>query len=450
MGVPARAPSRFREVGSTAVVKFAAMAVAGVAGVVTSRLIVQHYGVDAFAQYGLLTGLSSLLPFADLGIAAVLINVVAESPRPRDDPQVRRTILAALRILSVSAGVVAGTSVLLGATGLWPVLLGKGLVPGSGAAAATVSMAVFGIALPLGVGQRLLVGSGRVTLQTALSGLGSPLVLLAVIACVAATAPVGPYVAVFSYAANAVVAALGLMVAARFLAPAVRAAARDVLKVRSVRGAPVVKVAGPMLIQMVALPIAMQTDRLLLSHLAPVAELARYNVSAQMFGLISQTLAAAGIALWPIYARARAAGRVESPARAVLLFGAVALGLGLVLWAAMPIATQLVTDGKIQVPWTLAVSFVLFVTVQSAKYPFGMYMTDARGLKFQVVPILVLVPINLGISWALIAPLGAAGPVLGSAVSVILCQLLPDWWYVRRDVAARRTRAPVAVPMTRN
>lgn len=81
---------------------------------------------------------------------------------------------------------------------------------------------------------------------------------------------------------------------------------------------------------------------------------------------------------------------------------------------------------------------MLFVTVQAIKYPLGMYMTDATGLRFQVLPIVLMVPLNLALSWALIAPLGAAGPILGSAISVLLCQVAPNLWYVRRDLARRR------------
>jgi hypothetical protein len=70
-----------------------------------------------------------------------------------------------------------------------------------------------------------------------------------------------------------------------------------------------------------------------------------------------------------------------------------------------------------------------------------MYMTDARGLKFQIIPILIMVPLNLGLSWWLIGLVGAGGPIIGSAVSVLLCQLIPNFVYVRRDLAARRLAA---------
>jgi len=56
------------------------------------------------------------------------------------------------------------------------------------------------------------------------------------------------------------------------------------------------------------------------------------------------------------------------------------------------------------------------------------------------------VPMNLAISWVLIGPFDAAGPILGSVISVILCQIIPYAWWVRRDVARRRrelTEQPV-------
>ncbi|QCB94435.1 lipopolysaccharide biosynthesis protein [Cellulomonas shaoxiangyii] len=439
-----RERSAVRQVGSTAVVKVAVMGVAGLAGIVTSRLVIEHYGVDAFAQYGLLTGLTGLMPFADLGVAAVIVNAVASAAHPRTDREVRRTITSAFRILLVSATVIATVAVLAGVLGWWPTLLGQGLMGDRGAVAATVCLLVFAVALPLGVGQRVLVALGRTAQQTALGGIASPLVLGGVAASVALAWSFGPYVAVFSYVANATVALVSLVLAARLLSPQVTAAARDVPRLRAVPGARVVDVAWPMLVQMIALPMAMQTDRLLLSHLAGTAELAEYNLGSQTFGLINQVVAAAGVALWPVYARARAAGKVESPARPAAVFTALATALGLLLWLVLPVVTQLITQGKIELSTPLAASFVLFVVVQAAKYPLGMYMTDAAGLRFQVAPIVAMVPLNLGLSWVLIAPLGAAGPVLGSAVSVLVCQVVPNAWYVRRDLARRRVLAPVA------
>jgi O-antigen/teichoic acid export membrane protein len=244
--------------------------------------------------------------------------------------------------------------------------------------------------------------------------------------------------AIFSFVANALCSLLCLLVANRLIRPQLKLVARDIFRVRAIRGVRAVHIAGPMLVQMVALPIAMQTDRLLLSHLTAGPELAQYNLASQLYGLVLQTIAAAGITLWPIYARARSASRIESPLKPTLWFTVGGLSVGLLVAVLTPWLTGFISGGKIRLDIWLTSGFVVFVALQAAKYPVGMYMTDRRGLRFQVLPILIMVPLNLGISWALIGVVGAGGPIIGSAVSVALCQVVPNLWYVQHDLARRR------------
>jgi O-antigen/teichoic acid export membrane protein len=428
----------WRVVGTNAVVKILVMAVSGAIAFVTTRLIIENFGVNAYAQYGLLASMAALVPFADLGMSAGIMNAVAGSASPAKDPVVRATLTSALRILCVSASVLILIAVALGITGLWPAVLGQGLLEGGGTAA-VVCVVVFAITLPLGVGQRVLTGLGRNQVQIATQALAAPFVLIAVLASVLLGAGSGNYLAVLTYLAGTVVALTALVLAARYIRPQVGAAIRAVPRVKSVPGVKIMNVAWPMLAQMLALPIAMQTDRLLLSHLGTGAELAQYNLGSQLFGLILQTIGAAGIALWPVFARSRSDSHIRSPFPLAFGFFGVGLALAVVLAALLPWITPIVSDGEISLdPWLIG-GFIAFVGVQAAKYPLGMYMTDIRGLRFQVIPIVVMVPINLGISWYLVGVLGAAGPIIGSAIAVGLCQVFPNVWYVVRDLT-RRTR----------
>ena len=90
---------------------------------------------------------------------------------------------------------------------------------------------------------------------------------------------------------------------------------------------------------------------------------------------------------------------------------------------------------------SLLAANVVNVVIEAAKQPLGMYMTDPAGLRFQMLPVLILVPMNLALSWVLIAPLGSAGPIVGSVLSVIVCQVIPYGLWVRRDLRRRRARA---------
>lgn len=442
----ARDDSIWRRVGSTAIAKVIVMGLSGILGIFTSRLIIQNYGVDAYAQYGLLTNLPALLPFADLGIAAVVFNAIASSNDPQRDLQVRRTITTAFRILLVTGPVIALVGVVISLLGLWPAILGNGLLPEGGATAALLCALVFGLVLPLTVGQRILVGLGRTGTQVATQAVIAPFILVSVLTLIAVSAPAGSFVAVLSYLGTGLVSLLCIILAARALRPQVGRAILDIPRFRTIANVPFLAIAGPMLVQMLILPVATQTDRLLLSHLTVGDELAQYNLGSQLFGIVVQTISAAGLALWPIYARARSTAQVRSPIKPAAVFLLAGLGLGGIMAVAAPFLVRFLSDGKVVLDGWVIAGFVAFVSVQALKYPLGMYMTDARGLRFQVLPIVILLPLNLGLSWYLIGVIGAGGPILASAVSAFLCQVLPNLWFVQRDLAARRAEAADEAP----
>lgn len=430
-------PSLWKSVGSTAIMKVIVMGISGLLGILTSRMILSHFGVGAYAQYGLLASLPALVPFADLGIAAVVLNAIAGSKDPRRDDHVLRTVVTAFRILLISGPIIALVALTISLLGLWPTLLGNGLLP-DGGVTALICAVIFGLALPLTVGQRILIGIGRNATQVAAQTIVAPFIFLSVLVTVWLALPVGDYLAVLSYVAAALVSVVCLTMAARLTSPLVTQAIRAIPRVRSVPRVPVIAVAGPMLVQMVILPIATQMDRILLSNLSTTDQLAQYNLGSQLFGIALQTISAAGLALWPIFAKARSADHIRSPFKPALVFLAAGLLIGGIMAALSPWLTRFVSSGQLQLPWTVVVGFVVLVAVQASKYPLGMYMTDERGLKFQVLPILILLPLNICLSIFLIHRIGAAGPIWAGATSALLCQVLPYLWYVRRDLRRRR------------
>jgi O-antigen/teichoic acid export membrane protein len=373
----------------------------------------------------------------------VVLNAVAASDDPRRDERVRHTLTTAFRILLVSGPCIVLAAGAVTVLDLWPTLLGNGLMPG-GSTVVFVCVCIFGLVLPLTAGQRILIATGRTGTQIATQGVIAPFILLTVSVLVLVEAPAGRWLAVLSFLGTALVSMLCLAAGARVLRPQVGLAVRDIPRLRRVPSVPVIAVAGPMLFQMVLLPVATQSDRLLLSHLTTGSELAEYTISSQLFGIALQTVTAAGLALWPVFARARAAGEVRSPVQLAVVFAAAGLLLSSVVAVASPFLVRFVSDGQLRLDRVLVLAFVALVTVQALKYPLGMYMTDERGLRFQVLPIVVLVPTQVVLSWTLIGVVGAAGPVLSGAIASFACQVVPYWWYVRRDLGRRRAVTPRA------
>lgn len=250
--------------------------------------------------------------------------------------------------------------------------------------------------------------------------------------------PIEQYLAVFTYLASILVSTLCLVIAAKAVAPQLRYVWRDVPRLKTVRGSQVMNMAWPMLIQMLALPIAMQTGRILVSHLGGTLALAEYNLANQLFSIAVQTISAAGIALWPIFARARAAGRIESPMPATIWFVVAGLVLSGGMAILSPWLAALASGSTLTLDTALVLSFVVFVALQAAKYPIGMYMTDIGGLRFQVIPTILMIPVSLGVAVWLIPQIGGAGAVVGVSAAVLLFQVIPNLFYVRWDLAKRR------------
>ncbi len=436
-----------KSVGRSALTRMTILPISAILGIVSTRLIVENFGPAAYAQYGLLIGIAGLLPFADLGISAAVMNAVGQSEDPHADPNVRAVLISSIRIATSSAFVVAFVSIGISLLGAWPTLLGQGLIPGQGSIAAAVCLILIGFGIPFGIGQRILSATGKNHVTILLMGLQTPVVLLTVLAMVLFDLPGGPFLAVVPYLVTLVLSIGCAVVAGRKLSPQLGESVRDALHFRTVRGGRVFDVAWPMLIQMIALPVAMQTDRLILSHVATVDALAQYNLAFQMYNPVWQVTNAAGVALWPIFAKARATNDTsQSPTRIALAFGGVGLFCCICISiVARPLA-HLASDGQISVSLLMMLSFSLLMICQAAKYPLGMYMTDARGLRFQAYAIVAMVPVNLGLSWLLALWLGAPGPVIGSFVGVLSCQVVANLFYVRRDLRRRAALQPEPAP----
>ncbi|GAA3533861.1 hypothetical protein AFL01nite_21320 [Aeromicrobium flavum] len=435
-----RSRPALRTAGASALARLIVLAISTGLGIVVTRLVIENYGVDAYAQYMLLVGLIALVPFADLGISASIINTVAASDDPRHDPRVRGVLVTCVRILAGSMAVILLVSATITLTGSWETLLGDGLIKGSGPIAAAACLAVFAMTLGIGYGQRILIALGQNHVVILLGLVQTPIVLACIAVLLLLDVDAGGYLAIAAYCGTFVAAAIAMVLANRAVRPMLRLAYRDAVRVRSVRGARVFDTALPLLIQMIALPIAMQSSRIVLSHVGSRDELAQYSLAAQMFLPIVGVAMAAGVSLWPVFARERAAGvsSTSSPHVMALWFGGAALVVSGLVAVASPWLAEIASGGAIRLDLALVVAFVVFVVVQAAKNPLGNYLTDARGLRFQAVMVTLMMPWNIVASVLLSMQWGAIGPVIASISGVLIFQLAANWVYATRTRAVTR------------
>lgn len=409
------------------------MVVSLVCGVLTTRLVIGDAGVQYYAVYTVLIGLPALLAFTDLGSGAALVNSVATDDDFRHSRTVRGQLRSVWRIMLVFATVTMAINAVLLVTGGWSIVLGTSSDVAGAELAAFVCLTIFCLAIPLGVWVRILLGLRRNHIVILVQGLISPLTLLAVwVMLTIGTEVVHPYLVAGSFAATALVGVLGFVITARVSSPLFSESASGLLRPRRSPGLPVMDIGWPMLAQLLSPPIAVSTQRLVLAQWGTPEQVAEYGVAGQVFFALQGLVLAAGVALWPLYARRRAQGTLQrGPGLQSLLFGSAVLMATALVWLIGPWLFGFITGGELVISTPTIVSFGLMITCIAVAYPLGMFIMDKPGIRFQVIPTLLMAFSSLGLSIVLTPMWGTAGPLLGNVIAMTICQIIPFAIYIR-------------------
>lgn len=413
-----------------------------VATLLTSRLIIQHYGVGAFDSYALIVSLIFLIPLNNLGVgASVTSSFAADGPQ---DERARRVTVTAARVLAMSTIGTAAAALLLGVLGEWPTLLGSASGP-SGTIG--IAMAVYALSFLPGLGQNMLLGVNRNHVTVLVQASFAPAILVGVALIVLLDGD-GRWLLVVPTAAVVAVSLLTAAVAARVTGFSWAGVLRAVPFPRRFPGARIRQLSGPVLLTTLANPIALQSDRIVLSHVSTESAVARYSLLMQIIAPALALVAAAAQPLWPIFARARAAGgRAPSLARILALFCAAGLVLGTAAALVANPVTSLIGGSAVDgLGVLLPVTGALTIMTAALTYPVSMQLMDPAGARFVAIVTGVALPLNLGLSIALGAWLAAPGPLLATVLVGLLVQTCPALLYARNRRFVGRHRAGDAAP----
>lgn len=410
------------------------MVISLVCGVITTRMILGETDIQHYALYSLLITIPSLLTFTDLGSGAVLVNAVATSDDIRTDRRLRLQITSVGRVLLMFAtGLMLINTVLL-VTGGWRALFGDaGAIPGA-ALAAFLCVTLFSLSITLGVWFRILLGQRRNHIVILVQGMISPVTLGGVwLMLTLGGRDFDSYLAIASYGASLFSAIVGFALVTRSTAPLIPDALRMLLRFRSVRGVRVMDVGWPMLAQMVTYPIAVGSQRYVLAQFGTPTDVAEYGVAGQVFFALNGLVMAAGVALWPQFARLRHKGELRrGPFLLSLIFaGAIAAATFLVWWVS-PWLFGFITQGELEVRTLTIFAFGCMIMLTAAVYPLGMFIMDKPGIRFQVVPTLAMATVSIILSLVLTPLLGIVGPLIGVSFALIVCQIIPYSIYIHR------------------
>lgn len=411
------------------------MMISLVCGILSARLVLGTAGTEWYALMTLLIALPTLITFSDLGAGAVVVNSVATTKHVNTDEHLIRQVTTVARVilLFVAAIFIISTALLL--TDNWNVALGTASSVPYAAQAAWVCTLVYCCTASLGLWQRILLGLGRNPIIILLQGLISPVSLVVVWLVLTYGSQVAfSFLALGTFGATLLVAAIGTVVADRLTLPMMRVVARRVFAVRRFRGVRVMNVGWPMFAQLLAAPMSITLPRYILAQSASALALAQYALAGQVFFALQALVSAAGVSLWPMFAKARTQGTsVRGPHVLSALFGLGLLAATGFVVLIGPWFFAVVSDNQVAVPTAIIVSFGVMITMQAVVYPLGMFIMDGPGIRFQVIPAIAMTVSTVALSILTTPTFGVPAPLLSNAASVLVFQVVPYLVYIRRN-----------------
>lgn len=407
-----------------------------VSTVVIVQVVVRHLGSERYGLLVIITSISALVGFADLGMGGGLVNAISRADGEGDRQAAQRAVASAFfvlvgvaLVLGVAFAIVTGIVSWAGVFNVRTEVAASEVEP-----ALAAFMALFLANLPLGVVQRVQMGYQAGYLNSLWQGAGFLLGLAGVLLAVALDA--GLVWVVLALAAAPLAASLGNgIVLFGFQRPWLRPSPRRVTR-SSARF--MLRTGLLFFVLQVAFAVGFESDSLVLARILGPDAVSEYAVPAKLFLFVPTILGFVLVPLWPAYG--------ESVARRDVRWARRALRRSLVLAVAVsvPLSAVLVVWGRpivhLWVGEGFPTSAMLFLAlgawnvVMSVSVALSMFLNGTNVIRLQAGLAVVMMLANLGLSIVLTHLVGVSGVVWGSVVAQVLVILLPLSLFVPRHL----------------
>lgn len=408
-----------------------------------TAIIVRETGAAVFGLVSLVTTVTLIFPFADLGIGATVLNASAQLHGPARDVNAADVVRRGYRVLFGVAAVVAALALVVMALDGWVALVGFSSGP-QDRWAITVAAILFALTIPAGLGVRILIGIDRNPLAT-LVLMSCPALALVLTLLLYAGGVAGIW-----YAVSGLGGLLGGLLIGNVLALRLSGLGWSAFAPVSAAGRRSRLLTGSLWLFLVGvgLPVGLQTGRVILAHLSTPEQLAEYALLAQVWAICWSVLSTAGLAYWPIFVKRRSAvpETIRMWWQLTAAFGVLAAlaALGIVILG--PWACGILSGGRITVSTWLAIGFGALLIGQAMHLPAAVLLTRPNEARWQAIWTMAMAVLSISLACAVAAQHGAAGVVAASALAILLAQVAPDLAWVPRLVRRRPTDGLAAEP----
>lgn len=432
-----RARERHRRLLLSAVASAAAKVITVATSLISVPLTLHYLGPEQYGIWMVLSSLTVMLSFADMGMGNGILNAVASAHGKDDRGAIREVVSSGYAVLALIAALIITAFALCYPHVSWYRLFNASTLEARAEAgpALAVFIVCFALAIPVGVVQRVQIGLQQSFLNSLWQALGSILALAAVLVTIylRGSLPV------------LVLALVGTPLLGGLLNTAVffRNSGRDVRPfLGGVQRTVIISVArvGGMffLVQFVG-SVAFGADTLIIAQVAGASTVAEYAVPERMFALISMVVALAMAPLWPAYAEAVARGDGEWVRRTfnrsliVAALASATVSLTLVLLG-RPLL-NLWVGSAVQPSLLLLAALGVWRVVEACGNAMAYYMNGVNLLKVQATLGMISAVIKVLLKVVLVGWIGPAGIPLGSTIGFLLFAGFPFFFVIRRHMS---------------
>ena len=385
--VAERRRDRHRRAALTSATNVAGRIVTLVATLATIPAVFESVSRELFGLWMVLSSLTALLAFCDLGVGNGVINAVADADGQEDGHRMRALVSSAAALLSaIAVAFLAVAAIVLPSTD-WAQTFG--LTTDSAIqqapAAVTVFALCFAASIPLSLASRVQVGLQRGFIAGVWQALGSVVSLAAILLCVRLDKGL-PWMVAGLLGGPLLSSLLNSIVFFWFSRPDLRPS-WSLVGARF--GKELFRLGSLFLVLQIAVSVAFSSDNLIAARIIGAKAVADYAIAARIFGVVSVLVGIFLQPLWPAYSESIARRDLAwvrrtlraSTAAAVLLASVLALAL----LAAFDTIVQAWLHRALDVSHILLIGLAMWTVLEAAGNSLSMFLNGARVVGLQVI-----------------------------------------------------------------